>query len=237
MKTIPLFFLVALLLRCTPVQKEKGQQDTLAHPSDTLAVSSALNPSFAGTPAFRTYSKEVFTEDEKESSMIASLDSLFGIYLKQKYFSVITGGKAWYVDETKRLRILTIERDNETVKENSIYLFRDGKLIAGYSDVDLSGQDTQRKRERIVVDKCPDCGIAFDALSASATSTVFNESRINELETYLLQDYKETTSWIATAPIRRIQGADCIFERGSPNNAQFIVNKELYSKFIKHVNR
>jgi hypothetical protein len=233
-----LYFLVFLIgFNCTPVKKDNDQQDTVTQATDTVAVSTNLNPAFAIAPIFKTYSKKVFTDDEREAAIITSLDSLFSHYLKQKYFSIVTNGKSWHLDENKQLRIITAERENETVKENSIYLFNDGKLIAAYSDVDMDGQDTQRNRERIAVNHCPDCGVRFDSFSSQPAVTALGESRVNELTGYFNQSYNEVLDWLAQAPIRMTDGNNSIFERGSPNNARYTVNTELYNKFIKHRNQ
>lgn len=233
MKPIVFLLPITLLIYCTSVKKENNQQDSVAYATDAIAVNPNLNTAFAAVPVFRTYSKKVLTDDERESAIIASLDSIFARYLKQAYFSIVSDGKSWHLDENKQLRIITAERENETVKENSIYLFNDGKLIAAYSDVDMNGMDTQRNRERIAVDKCPDCGVKFDLFSSQPTVTVLGESRVNELTAYFNKDYNEVLDWIAQAPIRATEGNNCRFERGSPNDARYTVNTELYNKFIK----
>jgi hypothetical protein len=230
-----LYFLVFLIvLNCTPVKKENDRQDSVAHATDTVVVNPNLNPAFATAPVFRSYSKKVFTDDERESAIITSLDSLFAHYLKQTYFSIVSDGKSWHLDENKQLRIITAERENETLKENSIYLFNEGKLIAAYSDEDMDGQETQRNRERIAVNRCPDCGVRFDLTASQPAIVVLDESRVNEWAEYLNQNFNEVLDWIAQAPIRSIQGSNCIFERGSPNDARYSVNTELYNKFIKN---
>ncbi|NOS54916.1 MAG: hypothetical protein HOP37_01510 [Cyclobacteriaceae bacterium] len=240
MKPILYSLLFLIVLSCAPGTKEKDQQDSVAQTTDTVVVNRNLNPAFATAPDFRTHSKKVYTEDERESVIITSLDSLFAHYLKQKYFSIASETfekKSWHLDENKQLRIITTERENETVNENSIYLFNKGKLIAYYRDVDMDGQDTQRNRERIAMNKCPDCGVRFDVTSSQIVVNTVEEARVNELASYINQDYKEVLDWITQAPIRSIVGSNCIFERGSPNNARYIVNMELYSKFIKNINR
>jgi uncharacterized protein (UPF0212 family) len=232
MKPIILLLAFALFVGCTSSKKE--QLDSVAQAADTAVVNLNLNPALATTPLFRNYSTQILTDDERESAIIASLDSLFAIYLKQKYFSIASESsekKSWHFDENKQLRIITTERENETVKENSIYLFNAGNLIASYSDVDADGMDTQRKRERIAVNKCPDCGIRFD--SQMLTVEALDEARVKDLATFFNDEYNSVRAWIGQAPIRTIVGNNCVFERGSPNNTRYTVNKELYSKFIK----
>lgn len=236
MKPLVFLFLTALVACSTFSKKENDQQDTVAHVTDPEVANPNLNLALGSVPIFRTYSKKTFTDDERESAIVASLDSLFATYLKQKYFSIASETfekKSWHLDEYKQLRIITTERENETVKENSIYLFNNGKLIAYYSNVDMDGQDTQRNRERIVANKCPDCGVRFDLTSSQIVVNTVEEARLDELASYINQDYKEVLNWIAQAPIRSIVGSNCIFERGSPNDAHYTVNTELYNKFIK----
>jgi hypothetical protein len=235
-----LYFLIFLIvLRCAPVKKENDQQDTVAHTTDTVVVNPNLNPAFATAPVFRKYSKKILTDDERESAIVASLDSLFATYLKQKYFSIVSETfekKSWHLDENKQLRIITAERKNEVLNENAIYLFNNGKLIASYSDDDMDGQDTQRNRERIVAAKCPTCGVSFNLVSYDTSVMAIDETRISELSDRYTKEYNELLAWLAQAPILSIEGSNCIFERGSPNDARYTVNIELYNKFIKNRN-
>lgn len=240
MKPILLLLTISVLAGCTSTKKENNSQDSVASAIDTVAVNTSLNPALAAAPVFRTYSKEIFTDDQRESAVMASLDSLLRIYLKQKYFSIASETyekKSWHLDENKQLRIITTERDNEIIKANSIYLFNEGKLIACYSDGDMDGQDTQRNRERIAVNQCPDCGVQFDLVSSQITVLAQSEARVNELESYFTTDYNKLLDWIAQAPIRYIEGNNSIFKKGSPDEAWYSVNTELYNKFIKNRNR
>lgn len=236
MKLIKLVLLAALLSSCNSTKKEKAQPDSLAQAADPAVINPTLNRGLATKPIFKNYSSEVLTEDERESTIVTSLASLLAIYLMQQYFSIVSDGKAWHLDEKKQLRVITIEKENETLKENSIYLFNEGKLIAWYSDADMSGMDTQRNRERVAVNKCPDCGIRVDLMSGQPNVTVLGESRVNELTKYFNDDYNSVLTWLAQAPIRSIVGNNCVFERSSPTNARYTVNNELYNKFIKNIN-
>ncbi len=246
MKISIVIFILGITFSCTQQKNQKETAPTsdtvidipaTAYRTDKAEGNANLNPAFATVPVFRTYSKKVFTNDVQESAIVTSLDSLFVHYLKQSYFSIVSDRKSWHLNENKQLRIITVERENETVKEISIYLFDDGKLIAAYSDVDMDGQDTQRNRERIAIKNCPDCGVRFDLTAGQPAVTSLRESRVNELAGYLTQDYNEVLGWIAQAPILMTEGNNTIFERGSPNNARYTVNTELYNKSIKHHNQ
>ena len=85
MKLIKLVLLAALLSSCNSTKKEKAQPDSLAQAADTEVINPILNPGLATKPIFKNYSSEVFTEDEREPTIVASLDSLFAIYLTQKF--------------------------------------------------------------------------------------------------------------------------------------------------------
>lgn len=234
MKIIFYLLLGVAACGCSPGKKENASLDSAEVKKDSLAMNTTLNTLYAAAPVLPGYSSKTLTEDSTERVTMSALDSLLKLYSAQKYFSIQTDGKSWYFDKNKELRIFTLQHSNEVIKENSIYLFSGTKLIAAYSDINASGQDTHQNRERIVTAKCPACGVSFDLVSSEVSVQPVSEARVRELSDYYSKECNEVLAWLAQAPILRIEGQNCIFQKGSPSNARYAVNSELYEKFILH---
>jgi hypothetical protein len=240
MKPILKLSLFLVVLSCSPAKKEPTQQDSIANPIDLAPPDISLDQSAAVLPIFPEYSLETYTKDSTESTILSGLDSIFKNYQSQKYFRINQKSRfsdqTWYFDPEKQLRIVTEQREAESASGKSIYLFNGNQIIAGYSDFDRSGEDTQQNRERILASMCPTCGVKFDAFSSNINIRLIDSAGVNELSKYFDEQCTENIVWLAQAPVRAAEGNNSIFQRGSPNDATFIVSTELYTKFIKQGN-
>jgi hypothetical protein len=232
MKSIFFFLLCILLFSCTSDKKEASEEESLIT-FDSVAIDTKIDVRFGMRPTFPKYSKQIFTDNDKEAAVLSALDALLDEYSHQEYFSIKAEDKTWHFDQQKSLRVLIEDRKNESLKEKSIHLFDKNHLIAAYRDVDMRGQDTQTNKERMVADLCPTCGVSFNLVSYDTMVNVVNEARLRELSDYYLKECNELLDWIAEAVITNQEGPHSIFERGSPYSTRYTVNSELYYKFIK----
>ncbi|MBL7855376.1 MAG: hypothetical protein JNL17_13320 [Cyclobacteriaceae bacterium] len=234
-KSLHFLFLI-LLVSCGKNQQEAKEANPGSQPADDSPAATMPDLRFASLPVLPNYSTKILTGEGNESTIGSGLFPLLEEYGRQKYFSIQTGEKSWYLDQQGRLWIFTEERENEIINTRSVYLFRQDTLIAGYSDTDTRGQDSQRLRERILTKECPTCGVTFDLTSSEVLVHVVDSTRVIQLADYFTTEYRGILNWLAQAPVATTEGNDLIFEKGEPSKATYRVNKELYEKFIQRKN-
>jgi len=175
------------------------------------------------TPEFPMFSTELHSDDAHEQETMDKLISLTEKFESQKFAAVKstythnyqvgndyddaledryqTETITWYFNAGRQLCAYTQElksgapEEEPELKRSTIYLFEDDKLAAVYSDHFSGGQAYLWNYERIVVPRCPDCGVKLtqDGSTSEGTQvTEVDQEYISTLRDAFEDEYDKT---------------------------------------------